>query len=172
MLSGTIPARRHSVVHKTRLVSLDFFRMRRVVFILKKNFCAESQCGGSSSVCSVPFHRLPRKPLLRKRWLLAIHHDNTPEIANRYVCRQHCRGGRRQGQDDVPSLFIGEKVVKEKTSRTSQSLLRELFPSLQIWNKMQRSVQIVNPATSIPDYFAHEARIAPEVADNVAAAVE
>ena len=101
-----------------------------------------------------------------------MHHDNTPESANRYVCRQHCRGGRRQGQDDVPSLFIGEKVVKEKTSRTSQSLLRELFPSLQIWNKMQRSVQIVNPATSIPDYFAHEARIAPEVADNVAAAVE
>ena len=146
--------------------------MRRVVFILKKNFCAESQCGGSSSVCSVPFHRLPREPLLQTRWLVAIHRANPPEIANSYVCGQHFRSGRRQGRDDVPSIFIGEKVVKEKTSRTSQSLLRELFPSLQIWNKMQRSVQIVNPATSIPDYFAHEARIAPEVADNVAAAVE
>ena len=105
---------------------------------------------------------------------MAIHHAiiHLRLLANRYVCRQHCRGGRRQGEDDVPSIFIGEKEVKEKASRSSLSLLREFFPNLQIWNKMQRSVQIVNPATSIPDYFAHEARIAPEVADNVAAAVE
>ena len=88
---------------------------------------------------------MPREPLLRKRWLVAVHRENTPELANSYVCGQHFRGGRRQGQDDVPSIFIGEKVVKEN----HQSLLRELFPSLQIWNKVQRSVQKANPATVI-----------------------
>ena len=111
-------------------------------------------CGGSSSVCNSDlFHRLPREPLLRKRWIVAIHHENTPEIANSYVCGQHFHSGRRQGRDDVPSNFI---AVAKRLGRRKRPVLpnrqslRELFRNLKIWNKVQRSVQKVNPATVIP----------------------
>ena len=85
---------------------------------------------------------------------MAIHGENTPEIANSYVCGQHLRGGRRQKQDDVPSIFIGKKVVKERTSRTSQSsVIARVVPKpsdLEQGAEVGARVKKVNPATVIP----------------------
>ena len=107
---------------------------------------------------------------------MAIHSENTPEIANSYVCGQHLRGGRHQEQDNVPSIFIGEKVLKEKTSLTSHSsvIVARVVPKpsdLGQGAEVGAERKSCNGDSSF-DYFAHESRIAPEVADNVAAAVE
>ena len=70
---------------------------------------------------------------------------------------------------------IGKKVVKEKTSRTSQSLvIARVVPEpsdLEQGAEVGAENKSCNGDSS-SDYFAHESRIAPEVAYNVAAAVE
>ena len=75
----------------------------------------------------------------------------------------------------MPSIFIGEKVLKEKTSRTSQSsvIVARVVPKpsdLEQGAEVGAESKSCNVDSS-SDYFAHESRIAPEGADNVAAAV-
>ena len=65
--------------------------------------------------------------------------------------------------------------MKEKTSRTSQSsVIARVIPKpsdLEQGAEVGAESKSYNVDSS-SDYFAHESRIAPEVADDVAAAVE
>ena len=65
--------------------------------------------------------------------------------------------------------------MKEKTSRTSQSsVIARVIPKpsdLEQGTEVGAETKSSNGDSS-SDYFAHESRIAPKVADNVAAAVE
>ena len=84
-------------------------------------------CGGHSEECkSVSFHRLPADAGLQKQWLAAIPRTNTPTSKDAYVCGQHFVGGRRQGPDDVPSIFVGKKVPHRRESYASTLRLERL----------------------------------------------
>ena len=71
------------------------------------HYCIVPLCNNQSGTPGISFYRLPLKdPNLLKQWLAKIRReDDIPLTKHSQVCSVHFEGGRKTGNESVPTIF-------------------------------------------------------------------
>ena len=78
--------------------------------------CIVPQCSNNSSTMpKLSFYRLPlHDQNLLEKWLVNIRRANINVNSHSRVCSAHFEGEKKQGKDDVPTIFAWTKAVKSR----------------------------------------------------------
>ena len=70
------------------------------------HYCIVPMCKNHSGMQGISFHRLPlSSPQVLKQWICKIRRESVPLNKYSRVCSVHFAGGKKDGPNDVPTIF-------------------------------------------------------------------
>ena len=95
---------------------------------------------GTPSCIGVSFYALLlNHPALLKKWLVKIKRQNTPVNTNSRVCSRHFVGGKKNGDDDVPTIFAWTKPPRPPPRSRPEPCLKQKKRVRSVANKENES---------------------------------
>ena len=107
------------------------------------HYCIVPNCksrSGTPSCIGVSFYALLlNHPTLLKKWLVKIKRQNTPVNTNSRVCSRYFVGGKKNGDDDVPTIFAWTKPPRPPPRSRPEPCLKRKKHVRSVANKENES---------------------------------